>query len=322
VKLLWRGLRGVLRKFLAGASDHVLVVAPFLQPDVLADVLPSRCPATVVTSWRCEHLRSGISSLDVYDVLSKRGDAALYIDSRLHMKVYARDLTRADNSVVVGSANVTRPGLDDGNDCNHEVLCQLDAIGVRDRAAIERVVLCSTLVDDAIYGEYRQWLVAVGEVEPPAVPPPEPVPHAQERFLVTDLPLADHPSRLWQLLSGVREKEWWEEDALVHDLALFAGDDVSSEEELLGHLRTSFFAQPFVRAFLATVDEEGVFFGRVKEWVQKTCEDVPTPRRRELTCTVQALLNWIVALAPETFEIARPRHSECLRRRVRAGKRQ
>ena len=52
-------------------------------------------------------------------------------------------------------------------------------------------------------------------------------------------------------------------------------------------LEASFFQRPFIQAFEAQIDADGIPFGMVKQWVQATCSDVPTPHRRELTFLVQ-----------------------------------
>ena len=122
-------------------------------------------------------------------------------------------------------------------------------------------------------------------------------------------------TRLWEVTRELVDAEWWEDDAAVHDLALYGVDLGLDREAMLQQVRSGFKAHPFVAALLASVDERGMRFGAIKAWIQSNCEDVPAPRRRELTDTVQTLLEWINQLLPEDFELLRPRHSQLLRRR-------
>lgn len=315
--LYWRHLATTVREFLAGASDHAYILAPFIQEEALAEVLPSELPVTVVTSWRGDHLRSGASSLAAYDVCRRHGKAPFYIHPHIHLKVYARDLTRASGSLLLGSANITAPGLGlVPDDANREVLMVAEELSIPDRVEIQRVIAESRLVDDAIHRELKKWLEQCGHAEGNRLPPMPSVESGDRRaFLVTDLPLTDSPKRLWELAVGRADKvQWWEDDGVVHDLALFGGNLLGSEGEFMEGTRKRFRSHPFVSGFLDQIDSDGMYFGRIKEWIQRNCEDVPTPRRRELTATVQALLRWVVELEPQEFEMARPGYSECLKR--------
>lgn len=319
MSLYWQGLKSEVRSLLAAADDHIYVLAPFIQLDTLSQILPARTGATIVTSWRPDHLLSGVASLSLFDICGIRESTALYIHPRIHLKLYARDITRSNNAALIGSANVTERGLGDGPDANAEILHQLAELSLNDRVAIQRLVAESTRVDSGLHQQYVDWLEEAQQLPPPIeldLLPPLPTNSAARKHLVTDLPLTDDPHRLWQLATGDSPTtEWWEEDALVHDLALYGGDPCNDEPAFLAATATRFFANSFVVEVLDAVGDDGLFFGAMKEWIQNNCDDVPTPNRRELTETVQALMRWVAALAPDRFEIIRPRHSECLRKR-------
>lgn len=319
MSLHWHGLKSVVRSLLARADDHVYVFAPFIQLDTLAQILPGQAGVTIVTSWKPDHLLSGVSSLSLYDICCTREATALYVHPRIHLKLYASDITRSNNAALIGSANVTERGLGDWPDANEEVLSDITGLSLDDRVAIQRLLAESTRVDSAIYQQYVDWFEEAQKLAPPidsSSLPLAPMNSTARKHLVTDLPLTDSPRRLWQLATGaLPSAEWWEEDALVHDLALYGGDPSCGESSFLAATATRFFAHGFVDAFLGAVGDDGLFFGAMKEWIQDNCDDVPTPNRRELTETVQALMRWVAVLAPDRFEIIRPRHSECLRRR-------
>lgn len=312
--LRWHGIGAHMRDFLSVADAHVLVVAPYIQAPALDKLLARGIPTTVVTSWREDALISGASSLEAFTVCQKHSKAALYIHDDLHAKVYARDYSSDRAAALIGSANVSDRAM---NDESIELLGTVDPLQVPDQIELAQLINRSTHVTHAVYEAISEWLRAQLAATP-VRPPFDPRPRIETvRYLTTDLPLSDSPSRLWQLANGKAEAlAWWERDALVHDVALFGGEPTKPLNVFLDETRVRFFRHPFVAAFCSEVDSEGFYFGRVKEWLQSHCDDVPTPRRRELTFTVQALYRWIVDLAPERFEIVRPRHSECLRRRT------
>ena len=316
--LHWRGLEHELIAFLQQQStDRCYIFAPFIQPRVLERILADiSVGATVVTSWREDHLRAGVSSIETYDICAARQDTALYVNSRLHAKVYACDLSRNRASALLGSANVSELALSDGPDSNHEVLAYQEHLATEDQVQLHRLLYDSSFVTQEMAEAYREWL----EAAPASASEPLPaLCSGAVQLLITYLPLSDNPARLWQLASGaVTNEQWWEHDAMIHDLAMFHPGALATRDEFISTVRRRFLAQPFVAQFLAKIDGEGMFFGRIKEWLQRNCTDVPTPRRRDLTFVTQALIDWTVALQPSEFEVIKPRHSECLRRRAHA----
>ncbi len=312
MELHWDHLLDLIGDYLNQASDHLYLMSPFISKGVLAHILPKTTSATIISSWNPNFLAQHPESLHIYNECLRRGNTALYINDKLHAKLYAYDLTKEKNGALVGSANLTRKALGIGVEPNYEVLCKLENINPRERIYFQRILSDSILVTDEIYETYRDWVEICIEAEKFTGVPNVDL-STIKQLLVTDLPLTDSPSRLWNLKMGSVEFEWWEEDAMIHDIAIFGGENAVSIEEFYGDLRNRFENQVFVTEFLKIITKKGIYFGRIKEWVQKKCHDVPTPKRRELTETVQSLLKWVVELFPDQYEIIRPHHSECLR---------
>ena len=91
-----------------GAKRDVLIVAPFIKSAPISRLLDSASSAaskTIVTRWRCADVLAGVSDLDVFDIAA-RHDVKFLLCSNLHAKLYA-----ADDSCLVGSANVTDTAL-------------------------------------------------------------------------------------------------------------------------------------------------------------------------------------------------------------------
>ena len=262
----------------------------------------------LVTSWRKDHLLTGVSHLELYEVCQRHG-WTLFINDRLHMKVYARDLDVA----LIGSANLTAKALGDGPTSNHEVLVE-HTLSSEERMHLLRIQAESVLVTDDVYAQYVAWLSAQQRVPRP---PAESLPIEDDTtpFHTSMLPHSDTPRRLWEVANGqAGPYEDYEVPAMEHDLAMLDLDPTLPFEAFERGLEASFFQRPFIQAFEAQIDADGIPFGMVKQWVQATCSDVPTPHRRELTFLVQALIHWLPVLRPATFEVHRPYHREVLRR--------
>ena len=91
------------------AGRELTVVAPFIKESVVVQILENveknvtiRC----VARWRPEEIKTGVSDLGVWRVLSQRHDGRLLLHQRIHAKYY-----RADHAYLIGSANLTNRAL-------------------------------------------------------------------------------------------------------------------------------------------------------------------------------------------------------------------
>lgn len=113
-------------ELLRNSQNEVLIVAPFMRSDALSrllDNVPEGPQVTIVTRWLIADLVSGASDLDVYDVARSR-NSTLLLRSDLHAKYFA-----ADDSCLVGSANVTATALGWRQPSNLELLASLPRKG-------------------------------------------------------------------------------------------------------------------------------------------------------------------------------------------------
>ena len=99
---------------LAGILDtvqqSVVIVAPFIKRDALEKLLDPVTPdldLTVISRFKISDIVAGVTDIDIIDVVRSFGNnSRVLICPNLHAKYY-----RADNAVLVGSANVTMAGL-------------------------------------------------------------------------------------------------------------------------------------------------------------------------------------------------------------------
>ena len=296
-----------LRAYLSAPARLRYIIAGFMREAGLQSILPTG-DAVLLTSWRPDYLLSGGASLAIYP-LAKQHGWTLYVNDAVHAKFYSRDLA----SAWIGSANCTGRGLGLRSDSNHEAMAFSPELSPPARIWVHGLLARSRLVDDELFSWYQDrheaaQRGAAGETqeeEPPIV----------DSFLLNQLPASDSPARLWSLLkdpSGA-SSDWDEISAAEHDVGLYrVSPTCRSRDDLFDALRPAVFTHPFVRALIGQIPPEGARFGAVKAWVQGICTDVPVPYRRELTPHVQSLYKWLTQLAPECFEVTRPRHSEIL----------
>ncbi len=305
----WNGLKSDLVDYFCAHDGVTYVVCPFIRPSLLAEIIPKDQQVIVITSWRKDHLLTRVSSLDLYP-FCKENSWKLFINGRLHLKLYSRDL----DSAWIGSANLTGAALGDGPRDNHEILHHIAELEPEDRRAIRRIQAESNLVNDAVYEQYQEWL---GRQQPPEMPEHQELDlePTEEGFLTSHIPHSDDPGRVWDFANGEEPTEYWEIPAMEHDLASYPVSTDLPRDEFIAQVKPTFFQQPLIKKFAEEVDAEGIGFGQIKRWVQENCTDVPVPHARELTFVIQGLMRWFVDLDPDTYEVIRPVHREVLRRK-------
>lgn len=312
----WEALDAKFRSFLGEDHDRPLyILAPFITTSYLEDLFSQQREVHIVTSWRKDHLITGVSSIDLYDVVKRNNSWKLYINDRLHAKVYCRNF----ESLIVGSANLSKKALMDTERSNHEVLVQLDCTR-HDARQICEIMASSVVMNDEIYSKYETWF-SEQEIhsEPMETGSVVEFESSNDLFLVSQLPASTSPSRLWEIVSGqvLPDQSWDEMVAAEHDLSNLGlrftdFDNYSDFEERLIDLMPN---QAFFSAFIDEITIEGMRFGYAKQWVQENCIDDPVPYRKKLTRTVQNLFSWIIELFGDSYEIIRPNFSQVIRKR-------
>ena len=97
-----------------------VIVAPYMKTGVLERVLaaiPEGASVTCVSRWTPKDIRSGVTDLACRELILDRNGKFLLHDL-LHAKYY-----RFDKQVLIGSSNLTRPGMNIDGSGNLEILC-------------------------------------------------------------------------------------------------------------------------------------------------------------------------------------------------------
>ena len=108
----------ILRENISTASTAV-IVAPYMKADALRFILDLLSPTVAlqcVSRWRLRDFADGASDIECFDQVIGRG-GTFHLHQRLHAKYF-----RFDDHVLIGSANVTRNGLELSSTANFEIL--------------------------------------------------------------------------------------------------------------------------------------------------------------------------------------------------------
>lgn len=305
-----------LKRYLADGdtgAETTFLFAPYVRADIAARLLDGmRNRIVIVTTWDPADLRSGSSDVGLYPLCRERG-YSLYVNGDLHLKVYSVGLGDA----VLATGNVSRRGLLPGG--NYEAGAMV-VLAPADRLFLEGIRRGARLVDDSMYNAVKEWLDD-NRAEPAEIPALGDITPEQGRddFLISALPMTRSVDELAAGYARVAEGMQPSDDAetaacVYHDLANYDMPEGLDGGQFRQELATRFFDHPFIRRIDGFIDPEA-YFGRIKEWVQDNCTDVPVPSRRELTGNVQVLLEWFVALGGGRYEVDVPgRRSQRIRR--------
>ena len=304
-----------IREYFRDSSpdETIFLFVPYVKTGVL-EILLEEIPnkMAIVTTWEPGDIQAGSSELSLYP-FCQRHNIALYVSQGLHLKAYSVGLA----NMILATGNVSRRGLLPRG--NYEAATKLD-LTVDDQIFFRRILKKARLVDDAMYKKLVVWSEA-NHTNLPDLPALSDVISSQrkEDFSVSALPMTRSVNELVagyrRISTGQRPSDDSETAAcIIHDLINYDIDAGLGDEEFVQNLTSAFFAHPFIQRIDEFISPEA-YFGRIKEWVQDNCTDVPVPSRRELTGNVQVLLEWFVTLGNSKYMVDVPgKHSQRIRK--------
>jgi len=294
-KLLFNNHFSHISDYLSCSNNITYIISPFINTTTLTKLLSGvvHNDVMILTSWRKEHLMSGVSSLDIYPLCAEK-NWTLYINDRVHAKIYSDGL----RSGYVGSPNCTDSGLMDLRHSNIECLTFVQDFSHVDRSEINKIFLSSMLVDDKVFSSYSKWMKNKKIVKPESYS--EEV-YTDTRLFTSQFPATSSPLHLWNILGSPLKFDEDSQRRAEHDVGLFRINWANRNyDEYIRRLREAFFSNPFVIKFEETIQDR-IFFGEASEWVQNYCDDDPTPYRKEVKNLVEYLFTWFVTLDDEKF---------------------
>jgi hypothetical protein len=279
------------------AEHEIVLVAPFVKEQVIRQLLEVVNPAVevvLVTRWRPEEILAGASDVAVYSLFARRREAGLPAQFGLLDPVHAK-YYRCDETVMIGSANLTATGLGLTGGAI-EVLLPVSRSSALDEFEREVRSLALEPTPEVVVAFEAIAALAPSDIvrEPGAV---------AEAFF----PGFRNPGELWEALV---------EDVYPPTMKAAAEADV----EGLG-IR-SVLPRPQFRAAVTAafgtsslVSELRLYcsrprrFGELRQWVKARTGEIP-----DETPLTQTLLRWVVEYLPEEFEVVTANYSEILHR--------
>jgi len=305
--------RNYLVNYLSSNDRLIYIISPFINSKVLESILSRTSHETsivIVTSWREDYLLSCVSDIELYPI-TKMNNCTLYINNQLHGKLYSNSL----QSAWVGSANLTKKGLGIASKSNIEFMHYIDPLTPEIRLWIYQLISKSIIVTDSVYNLYKEWIENQEPLFNNNFDDVKIDIELSNPYLISQLPASKSIELLWEILitNNINKFEWEDVIRAEHDIELYEIELKRTYDIFLQKLTSIFFSHPFISEFAKIISSDGIRFGAVKEWIQNHCTNVPTPYRRDLTSPTQILYHWFPTLAPEKYEVIRPRHSEILR---------
>ncbi len=286
-------------------DETIFLFVPYVKTKVLMQLLDGiENKVVIVTTWEPKDIQFRSSELSLYPFCKER-NIALYISENMHLKVYSVDLS----SAILATGNISHRGLlPDGN---YEAATLIENLTNKDRLFFEKIRREARLADDAMYEELKKWSEN-NKVELPEQVKLKDIISAPKKddFLISALPMTRSVDDLVTGYQRIAADQLPSDDpeiaaCVFHDLANYDIGSGLSKEEFLQELSTQFFEHSFIRKIDEFIAPEA-YFGRIKEWIQDNCTDVPVPSRRELTGNVQVLLEWFEKLGNGRYRIDVP----------------
>lgn len=308
--LVWSPIHRALDERASGGDNLFFVIAPYVKVEALRLLFESATPRPglkLVARWLPGDLLVGVSDLEVFGYLSERG-AQLYINPRVHLKVYAFE----SNYAISTSGNLTLAGLGyaDATKANIEVGTAVD-LGAADWVNLYKVVNGSRLMTPELFARFREYVQNAPPV--PLAPPGPDLLGPHKLYTIGSLPAVDSPDELCRFYfdripsvgADFRRRAY-------HDLAMFAVPGGLAQTDFFNVLRDGFLRSPFVVDFIEHLRVQGsLHFGAVNAWIHQKCEDVPLPYRWEIKKNTHAFYNWLAHFLPQvTWD--RPNHSQVI----------
>lgn len=237
-------------------ADRVVLAAPYIKLDALSmtlDQIGSDATIECFTRWTPLDIQVGASDIACRNLVKSQG-GSFRLHNRLHAKYY-----RADDYILLGSANLTRSGLGLSDSPNLEILTQ--AAASFDWVGFERRLLReSREVSDE---EFELWeQCPVSETRPP-----------DDGFPVLEIgdwmPQTRDPDYLWRVYSGKHLPSEEQYAPAMADLSALRVPSDLDHETFDGWIRTALTASAFVDFVLEHMhaqDERDLWDAICREW--------------------------------------------------------
>lgn len=296
-----------VKEYISYANRELVIISPYITTKVLQSlVFDCKAKITIITTWKLNDLKTGSSDLELYNYC-KQNKIYLYLNHRIHLKVFINDYS----TCLFGSSNISKKGLALVDNYNFELLKKIDELNVDSLIYFQKILNKSILVNDEIYLKFNEKLDQLDDSIEIEEFDSRDIELFKSEFLISSLPMSYEINELFKLYSnGFESTSLEKRDCAIHDIILYDIPFGLNYDDFIELLKERFFKSKFIIELLNFISKEDRYFGRVKEWIQNNCEDVPVPSRRDLTGNIQVLYKWIAELSDGEYKVDRPNYSE------------
>ena len=292
----------------SSATDSVVLIAPFMTRRAFNVVLGCINPGVsliVVTRWNYLDIAAGVSDPNIWIDVKDRPNTSMFLSQRLHAKYY-----RFDSAVMVGSANITRPGIQVNRPYNIEILTEIawESKSVRFE---DELIADAVEVDESLY---LDALKIMNEVRLPH----EDVEEDLAEDVDTDLhsvwiPFLRNPSSLWLAYSEQFDlMTTSEREHADIDLSLWSLPNNLNVETFEQVIRSELLHMPLMSKIDRFLDQPQRF-GAVRDLISREFDRFNYVR--EATEAWQSGMRWLLYFFPDRYDRSVPRRSEIMVKR-------
>jgi hypothetical protein len=301
-----------IASLISAAENEVILVAPFIKYQALQRIMAGLVEGVVVhvvTRWRLDEILAGVSDIDIWQIVQNRPNTTLWLHNDLHAKYY-----RADDGVLIGSANLTGKALGWSKSPNLEILTESSKL----TAFEEQLFQGAIQVDESIYSHFKtmvdafpskqmleifsdEWLDSSEESIPKTVP------------IEAWVPKLRHPKKLFAAYQGeLDDMTSASRQSALDDLAMLDVPKGLSKSEFNAYVGFQLLQMPIVRR-VDTFVVNSQRFGAVRDLLkQLPCSEI---EGFDANMAWQTLMRWLEYYLESRYELRVPRHSEIFGRK-------
>ena len=278
------------------AEQEIRLVSPFIKYSTLEKVLndcKDGIELKILTRWDIIELASGVSDIEIWQLINRRVNTELWLQPTLHAKYY-----RGDRRGLVGSANLTGAGLGWSKNSNLEILVEID-LDLQLQNIEEKLWENSNKVDQSIYDHTKLNLpkILMPEIETL-------IENTQFSISFFDWrPHLRNPPELYQAyIKGLKGLSTASAEAARCDLVALVPPSRLSNEEFKAWVGSKLIQHPEIQA-IKKFAREPRRFGEMRSFlIQRGCQD----GERQW----QTWMRWLAYYLPDDFRFSTPNISE------------
>lgn len=258
------------------------MAAPYIKLNVLKQfTFPpiATKKTTFVCRWNLEDVVSGATDVEVYPWLRDRGIRVL-LHKTLHAKFY-----RVDETVLLGSANISSNGLIDDDFGSLEILTRINS-DAQTRAFEDKLTQESIVITDQIYLDYLSVIPQKQQIQ-------------KGKHIEFFWPSYSTFEQIWSEYSSGKSHED------LQQLEIPLGLNEAGARNYLRIRLREFVNIRRVEKFICS-DAEGRRFGEVRALIRNLDDSINE------TLSWQSLMPLLLDLYPEKYEYFRPNHTEII----------